>query len=72
MFYLNTCGPLLDAMRYKLTMGLKHGMGHASISLLPSLFMLCHVMRISSGMGLNPFAHGHTVTSMSRCPCGCI
>ena len=62
----------LDGTWYELTIGLMHGMGHASISLLPNFIMLCRVMGISSGMGLNPFAHWYTVTSMSRCPCGCI
>ena len=50
MFYLNTCGPLLEVTSYKLMIGLVHGMGHASIFSLPSLILLRPMMRISSGM----------------------
>ena len=60
----------LDAMWYKLIV--MHNMGHASICSISTLLVLCHLTRLSLGMGLHCFALKHTVRSIWRHSCWCI
>ena len=59
------CGPFHEALVFQLTLGLGHGMGDAPFTSLPSFSLMLYAMRKTPGMGLEPFAHGHIITTVA-------